>query len=292
MKSHSFYVHDAEKHGVEKAVILYNLRFWLEKNQASNKNLHDGYYWTYNSAQAFTVLFPYYTASKVNRLLKQMENDGLILSGNYNKAGYDRTKWYSMPDFCVAALDNSHFSLLQNAIFTSAKWIFQYCKMDIAELQNAFFKSARPIPDINTDGKPDVNTDANDGIEFDDFWNAYGKKVDTAKCKSKWLKLTHEQHTEIMANVFDYVAANSDKQYRKNPLTYLNGQCWLDEIIERQPQQKQLQGFDHAKQQPKQSRYNSHKRSLQQQLEQQFAAEDAQQGVGSFDCRDVYEMDN
>lgn len=96
MKSHSFYVHDAEKHGVEKAVILYNLRFWLEKNQASNKNLHDGYYWTYNSAKAFAVLFPYYTARKIERLLRQMENDGLILSGNYNKAGYDRTKWYSM----------------------------------------------------------------------------------------------------------------------------------------------------------------------------------------------------
>lgn len=270
MKSHSFYVHDAEKHGVEKAVILYNLRFWLEKNQASNKNLHDGYYWTYNSAQAFTVLFPYYTASKVNRLLKQMENDGLILSGNYNKAGYDRTKWYSMPDFCVAALDNSHFSLLQNAIFTSAKWIFQYCKMDIAELQNAFFKSARPIPDINTDGKPDVNTDANDGIEFDDFWNAYGKKVDTAKCKAKWKKLTTEQHKEIMANVFDYVAANSDKQYRKNPLTYLNGQCWLDEIIERQPQPTYTQVPNYANTQPKQSG----SRSFDDMLDAQLAEEE------------------
>ena len=128
--------------------------------------------------------------------------------------------------------------------------------MDIAELQNAFFKSETPIPDINTDGKPVINTDTHDGIEFDDFWNAYGKKVDTAKCKAKWKKLTTEHHKEIMANVFDYVAANSDKQYRKNPLTYLNGQCWLDEIVVRQPQQTNYQGNNHANHQSANSQPN------------------------------------
>jgi hypothetical protein len=31
-----------------------------------------------------------------------------------------------------------------------------------------------------------------------------------------------------------YVLANPETQYRKNPLTYLNGRCWEDEIIEQQ----------------------------------------------------------
>lgn len=127
MKIHSFYIEDAEKHGVEKAVILYNLRFWLEKNKANEKNLHDGYYWTYNSAKAFATLFPYYNSSKIHRLLTQMESEGLVLSGNYNKKGYDRTKWYSMPEFSVESIDSSHFSLLQNGYFTFAKWILQKC---------------------------------------------------------------------------------------------------------------------------------------------------------------------
>ena len=269
MKSHSFYVHDAEKHGVEKAVILYNLRFWLEKNRASNKNLHDGYYWTYNSAKAFAVLFPYYTARKIERLLRQMENDGLILSGNYNKAGYDRTKWYSMPEFSLGSLDNSQSPNMENAISKSEECNLQNCSMESPNMENAISKSEAPIPDINTDDKPDINTDANDGIEFDDFWNAYGKKVDTAKCKAKWKKLTTEQHKEIMANVFDYVAANSDKQYRKNPLTYLNGQCWLDEIIERQPQPTNTQVPNYANTQPKQSG----SRSFDDMLDAQLAEE-------------------
>lgn len=85
----------------------------------------------------------------------------------------------------------------------------------------------------NANHKPlTTNQEPITDLPFDDFWNAYSKKVDTAKCKAKWSKLTHEQHKAIMTNVFDYVAANSDKQYRKNPLSYLNGECWLDEITE------------------------------------------------------------
>ena len=39
---HSFEVEDAVKYGVEKAIILNNLRFWLEKNRANRKNISDG----------------------------------------------------------------------------------------------------------------------------------------------------------------------------------------------------------------------------------------------------------
>ena len=84
-------------------------------------------------------------------------------------------------------------------------------------------------------------------IAFDEFWEAYDKKIDRAKCLAKWEKLTEQQHQEIMSNVHAYVAANNVKQYRKNPLTYLNGECWLDEIITSQPTRNN-QGLQDAKQ--------------------------------------------
>ena len=40
-----------------------------------------------------------------------------------------------------------------------------------------------------------------------------------------------------------------------------------------------------------QSRYDSHKQSLTEQLQQQFAAEEAEQGAYYFNCRDVYPLD-
>jgi hypothetical protein len=67
-------------------------------------------------------------------------------------------------------------------------------------------------------------------FSFDEFWNTYGKKVDTKKCKDKFDKLTDKELQQIKSTLPDYIANTPDVQYRKNPLTYLNGKCWMDEI--------------------------------------------------------------
>ncbi len=101
MSTHFFEISDAEKHGVEKAVIIFNLRYWLNKNKANRSNSNDGYYWTYNSSSAFAELFPYWSASKIKRMLRQLEEDGVIRTGNFNNSTYDRTKWYTMEEFKI-----------------------------------------------------------------------------------------------------------------------------------------------------------------------------------------------
>ena len=160
MTMHIFNVDDAVEHGMEKAVVLQNMRFWLDKNKANGTNLHDGYYWTYNSAEAFFKLFPYFKSAKViQRLLKSMVSEGLLLAGNYNKKGYDRTKWYSMPEYCAESLDNSHCSKMSNAIDKNDQCNGQECPMDCSKMSNAIDKNDQPIPYVNTDSNPDVNTD-------------------------------------------------------------------------------------------------------------------------------------
>lgn len=94
--THCFLVEDAQQHGLGKAVILYNLRYWLKKNQANNKHFYDGCYWTYNSLDAFCELLPYLTRSTLGRYLTELEKDGVIKKGNYNKHKYDRTGWYTV----------------------------------------------------------------------------------------------------------------------------------------------------------------------------------------------------
>lgn len=65
---------------------------------------------------------------------------------------------------------------------------------------------------------------------FDIFWNLYGKKEDTAKCKAKFLKLEQSEIEKIFETLPAYIKKHSDIKYRKNPMTYLNGKCWLDDI--------------------------------------------------------------
>ena len=98
MREHHFRIEDAVEYGVEKAILLYNIEYWLGKNKANGKNLKDGYYWTYNSSTAFFKLFPYLSVRSISRWLKQLEDDGIILSTyKYNKFGADKTKWYTIP---------------------------------------------------------------------------------------------------------------------------------------------------------------------------------------------------
>ena len=95
--NHSFSVSLAtELQHVEKAIIIENLSFWIDKNKANRKHLHNGKYWTYNTAQAFSELFPYMNPNSIQKWLKQLKDDGYILSENFNDNSYDRTKWYTL----------------------------------------------------------------------------------------------------------------------------------------------------------------------------------------------------
>ena len=77
----------------------------------------------------------------------------------------------------------------------------------------------------------EINTPSKNEEEFEYFWSLYNKKQDRKKCLAKWLKLNTTDKARIFETVGKYVKANSDSKFRKNPLTYLNGECWNDEII-------------------------------------------------------------
>lgn len=66
---------------------------------------------------------------------------------------------------------------------------------------------------------------------FEIFWDKYNKKVDKSKAEIAWSKLKESEIEKILESVDNYVVSNPDLQYRKNPLTYLNGKCFNDEII-------------------------------------------------------------
>lgn len=64
---------------------------------------------------------------------------------------------------------------------------------------------------------------------FERFWNLYGKKEDSKKCKEKFLKLTDSEIQQIFETLPSYILKHHEIKFRKNPLTYLNGKCWNDD---------------------------------------------------------------
>jgi len=130
MSRHSFDPDIAKQVGLNAATIYQNILWWAERNAANNKHSHDGYIWTYNSIAAFGDLFPYLTLKQIRTALTKLEDDGLIVSGCYNKSAYDRTKWYAPT--CPLG------------------------KADLPSGANEIAQKGEPIPDINTDNKPYV----------------------------------------------------------------------------------------------------------------------------------------
>lgn len=141
---HSFDAQIATEYGVNAAVLLWHLDFWIEKNRANGVNYYDDNYWTYNSVKAFTELFPYMSAKAINNALSKLIDAGIIITGNYNSSTYDRTLWYAITEY--------GYSILQKG-----KCIYPKRKMDFPEMENGFAEMGQPIPDILPDNKPDIN---------------------------------------------------------------------------------------------------------------------------------------
>lgn len=178
---HHFNVEVAKVYGVEEAILIHNIFFWIKKNVANDRHKHDGRYWTYNSSKAFAELFPYFNEKKISRLLAKMCKDDILVKGNFNQTAFDRTSWYSLSDKTLSVLDKEKYDISQMSESYNEKCTFHFSKKG-----NGFPESEQPIPDSNTDGKQnkeeiDKSISKKDGIDFDSIvsaWNEIANEVD------------------------------------------------------------------------------------------------------------------
>jgi hypothetical protein len=102
-------------------------------------------------------------------------------------------------------------------------------------------RSTNPTDNVNDN----VNVNDNEIKKnyFEQFWNLYDKKVERKSCYNKFIKLDLKVIEKIINVVPFYVKSTPDLKYRKNPETWLNGECWNDEIKETSNLQNAPQGF-------------------------------------------------
>lgn len=198
---HSFDTKIATEYGMAEAILLNNFAFWLTKKKANNQDCHDGYYWAYNSVKAFAELFPYLTANQIRRALEKLQNEGLLLTGNYNQKTYDRTLWYTLTEKAMELLG---IDLKPDAepFAKTDKSICHQTQMDLAADTNAFGKTDKPIPDINT-------------IYYDDDDNTPISNLNSRKnANSKAIKTIANNSTTVVvdskanSDVFDLYSNN------------------------------------------------------------------------------------
>ena len=149
----------ATKYGVNVAILLENFGYWIKQNEANETNYFDGAYWTFNSRKAYQEMFPYMSEKQIRIAIQKMVDEGLLLTGNYNKSAYDRTLWY--------ALTEKGKQLLQYGSLHNDQMEGSICPLvniDAAKRANGRLQKGQPIPNINTNIIPDINTDSNNTL--------------------------------------------------------------------------------------------------------------------------------
>ena len=72
---------------------------------------------------------------------------------------------------------------------------------------------------------------------FFKFWEMYDKKINRDDALKKWMKLSMVDMGEALNVLPMYVKSTPDKQYRKNPSTWIYQKAWRNEIISNETKQ-------------------------------------------------------
>ena len=78
--------------GDKPAMFIRQLHYWLEKS----KHKYHGKKWVYNTYEGWKENFPWLSVRTIQRMVYELEQLGLIETGDFNKMKYDKTKWYTI----------------------------------------------------------------------------------------------------------------------------------------------------------------------------------------------------
>lgn len=181
-RSHAFNVGIAIDYSPLMALWLAHLGYWMEQNLSVDKHIHDGLCWMYDTLDAIGEKFPYLTRRQIETMINNSEEEGLIVKGNYNHTGYDRTCWYALTPKAYFYFQHLMTEKYLKRLFFS---ISQKCEMDFTEFVNGFPRNVTPIPHTDPD------TDPNECVgeaEASAAHNNSLKKLKKAKAEQKALE--------------------------------------------------------------------------------------------------------
>lgn len=104
----------ASEIGLNEAIVLQQVHYWLEvekksdKKEVREKHFHNGRWWVYNTYDQWQTQFPFWCVRTIKGIFKRLETMDLLISDNFNRFGYDRTKWYTINYDVLESLKYQH----------------------------------------------------------------------------------------------------------------------------------------------------------------------------------------
>lgn len=100
--------------GLNEAIVLQQIHYWIEiekkssKKEVIEKHYRNGRWWIYNTYDQWQEQFPFWCVRTIKSIFKRLESMDLLICGNFNKFGYDRTRWYTINYNVLESLKEQH----------------------------------------------------------------------------------------------------------------------------------------------------------------------------------------
>lgn len=152
----------AKKIGLNEAIILQQIHYWISNNKKANRNFINGMYWTYNSMKEWHESeFSFWSFDTVKRTFAKLVKNGLLLKDNFNKDKRDRTAWYTINYVKLNEIMKTETIEKSTPICKSAKCTNAKDDNTInAKVQNAPMgecKMHQPLPEITTKTSTEIS---------------------------------------------------------------------------------------------------------------------------------------
>ena len=173
----------AEVLGVNEAIIVQQIHYWLNINEKAKINFHKGKYWTYNTYENWQKTnFRFLSVSTLKRIFKKLVTKGILITDNFNKAKYDRTLWvtinYEKLDELLSKYEeenkNEKSEEIEENVEISTKYQndtmsnsnkvskWNYGKYQVDTMESS--KLTPPIPETNSETNSDICTTQNKSV--------------------------------------------------------------------------------------------------------------------------------
>lgn len=203
----------AREIGDRHATVLQQVHYWIEVNRKKkNKEVYkDGYYWTYRSIKKWhEEEFDYLSFSTVRRTFDDLIEDGYLITGEYNKFGADRTKWYRVNKDKISKLyekitNEKHLSNMTNANAQNEQ--MEMSKMNSSEM----LKMSQPIQKNNKRlNKENISShQSNNNIIYVNQNEKVNELNDSKNINDKSFR---KYNTQYFKDSFGYTRVSKNKQ--------------------------------------------------------------------------------
>lgn len=206
----------AKSIGLNEAIVLQQIHYWLRKSN----NVKDSHKWIYNSMTNWQKQFSFWSLPTVKRVFRSLENQGLLITANYNKAGFDKTKWYRIN---YEKLQHMSQRSDQNDPTMVSNWTDGSDQNDTTNTKRLPETTTETTTDISS-SKPDDHLSENFEAIWKEYPNKAGKK-EAFRHYKKWRKESKEHTDEYLMEKLEAYKQDLAANQWKKPM---NGSTWFN----------------------------------------------------------------